>query len=330
MEFVRLTKKIFLSLLIVVTFVIVAGFIYEQISRSIVDDKFPAQGDFASIDDHKLHYIRKGTMAPTVVFDSGLGDGVFSWFKIQNKVSEYTSTISYDRAGILWSERGSSPKSSKQISADLHELLIKSKAQKPYIIVAHSLSGLTLRNYISEHNEDILGVVFVDVSHPDQLNRFPKNAGSLISEIPDWLINFGNHIGVVRLFFNLTYPNTNENDPINIRVNALRSKSIPATLEERLNFVSIANEAANINTFGNIPLVIITGASPDRFKYLKNKTLEKQFNSIWSELQKDLLKLSSNSKQILATKSGHTVQMEQPEVVIESIIQIILKYKSKH
>jgi len=330
MEFIRLTKKIFLSILSVITFIVIVGFIYEQISRSISNDKFSAQGHFASIGDHKLHYIKKGTKAPTVVFDSGLGEGVFSWAKVQNKVSDYASTISYDRAGILWSERGSAPKSSKQISSDLHELLIKSKAQKPYIIVAHSLSGLTLRNYISEHNKDILGVIFVDVSHPDQLNRFPKNAGSLLDEIPAWLTNFGNAIGVVRLFFNPAYPNTDINDPINIRVKALRPKSIPAAVEEWLSFKSIANEAENIDTFGSTPFVIITGTSPDRYKYLQNKKLEEQFSNIWIDLQKDLLKLSNNSIQIFATKSGHVIQMEQPEIVIESINKMILKYKREH
>ena len=329
-KYLGLTKNIFIGFLSIATFIIVVGFIYEKISYLVSESKFSPEGEFLEIRGHKLHYMKKGTGSPTVVFDAGLGEGILSWSKIQNNVSEYASTISYDRAGIMWSERGNNPKSSKQISSDLHELLIKSKAQKPYIIVAHSLSGLTLRNFISEHNKDILGVVFVDVSHPDQMNRFPKETSSLFNKTPAWLISFASSIGIVRLFFNPIYPNTKENDPINIKVKALRPKSISAAVEELQSFNSIANKAANITTFGNTPLVIITGASPERYKYLKNEMLEKQFYNIWSELQQDLLKLSSDSKQILAKKSGHIVQMEQPEIIIKSIKKIILKYKIQH
>lgn len=326
MKVFRLVKKLFLGCLSIITFIVVVGFVYEQISRSVTDNKFPPQGEFLDVGGHKLHYIKKGTGSPTVIFDSGLGEGVFSWAKVQNEVSEHVSTISYDRAGISWSERGGKPKSGKQISTDLHELLVKAEAQKPYIIVAHSMSGLTLRGYISDHKEDIFGVIFVDVSHPDQINRFPKEAGSLLDQTPAWLIDFSNAIGVVRLLFNQTYPNTEVNDPINIRANALRSKSISATVEESRNFKSLAKEAASISTFENTPLVIITGESPERFKYLKDKKSEEQFANTWSDLQKDLLRLSNNSKQILATKSGHLVQMEQPEVIIKSIKEMIAEY----
>lgn len=328
MKVFRLAKKSFLGFLSILALIIVVGFVYEQISRLVAESKFSPNGEFVEVGDHKLHYIKKGKVGPTVVFDSGLGEGAHSWSKIQNKINKYASTISYDRAGIMWSERGISPKSSKQITKDLHELLVKTKAQKPYIIVAHSMSGLTLRSYISKYNKDILGVVFVDVSHPVQNNRFPKETGSFINKTPAWLINFANNIGIVRLFFNPIYPNTDVNDPINIKVKALRTKSISAAFEEMQSFESITNEAAKISTFGNTPLTIITGASPERYKYLKNEVLEIQFNNIWSELQKELLKLSSDSKQILAKKSGHIVQMDQPEIVIESIKNMILKYKA--
>jgi len=322
-------KKVFIGFIFSIVFIVIAGFIYEQISRLVAENKYSPEGNFAEIGGNKLHYVKKGVGSPTVVFDSGLGGGVYSWSKIQNKVSKYTSTISYDRAGIIWSERGSNLKTNKQISSDLYELLIKSKAQKPYIIVAHSLSGLTLRNFISKNNKDILGVIFVDVSHPEQNNRFPKEVTSFFDETPFWLMRFANEIGIVRLFFIPTYPNTDTNDPINIKLKALGPKSISAAVEELQGFESIANEAAKVSTFGNTPLTIITGASPERYKYLNNSVLEKQSNKTWSELQKDLLKLSSNSNQILAKKSGHLIQMEEPEIVIDSIHKMVLKYKNE-
>ncbi|HEV2665986.1 MAG TPA: hypothetical protein VG324_13795 [Blastocatellia bacterium] len=40
-------------------------------------------------------------------------------------------------------------------------------------------------------------------------------------------------------------------------------------------------------------------------------------------LQADLLTLSSNSKQIVAKKSGHHIQLDEPDLVIDAIQQVV-------
>ncbi len=44
---------------------------------------------------------------------------------------------------------------------------------------------------------------------------------------------------------------------------------------------------------------------------------------IWFELQDDHLKLSTNSKQIFAQKSGHYVQLDEPQVVVDAVKELI-------
>jgi hypothetical protein len=41
------------------------------------------------------------------------------------------------------------------------------------------------------------------------------------------------------------------------------------------------------------------------------------------KLQKELLGLSTDSEQILATKSGNYVQLDEPELVIETIRKLL-------
>ena len=44
----------------------------------------------------------------------------------------------------------------------------------------------------------------------------------------------------------------------------------------------------------------------------------------WQEMQSELRALSSKSKQIIAEQSEHFVQLQQPELVIDAIIELFL------
>jgi len=49
----------------------------------------------------------------------------------------------------------------------------------------------------------------------------------------------------------------------------------------------------------------------------------KQVPLSWLTLQKDLVSLSTNSTQIIATRSGHSIQLDQPDLVIAAIKQVL-------
>ena len=53
--------------------------------------------------------------------------------------------------------------------------------------------------------------------------------------------------------------------------------------------------------------------------------LKKELLDLWLRLQKDLLTLSSNSTHVLAPDSGHFIQLEQPELVVEAIREMVSK-----
>jgi len=305
------TKRISLSLLGLIIIIVLAGFIYEQISRINTKSKFPIQGELVSVGVHKLNYKSLGKGEPLVVFESGLDEGGFlSWQKVQEEVSKFTSTLSYNRAGILFSERGNSPKTGEAKADELYLLLKKTNNNGPYILVGHSLAGYMLRSFIAKYPQEVAGIVFVDVSHPDQSNRLST---STTSPPPLSLIKFLNSIGVVRLFGGYSYPNTSKSDSINIITNAYRPESIPALLEEINNIELLAEEASKVNSFGDIPLIVITGTSINR---------DENFLKLWIQMQKELLDLSTVSKHILAEKSEHYIQLEQPEIVVQAIQEL--------
>jgi pimeloyl-ACP methyl ester carboxylesterase len=44
---------------------------------------------------------------------------------------------------------------------------------------------------------------------------------------------------------------------------------------------------------------------------------------VWDELQVELAALSSNGKQVIAEESGHYIQLDQPELVIDAIRDVV-------
>lgn len=303
----------------------IAGAAYEQIARCIAAREFPPDGKMVDVDGHKLHVVKLGTEGPSVVFESGFdAGGHLPWFYVQREVAGYATTLAYDRAGILWSERGESPKTCRAIAQELHALLETSGLRKPYILVGHSMAGLSLGCFVADYPEEVAGVVFVEVSHPDLLEQIPDEARAISKPLPGWLMAIAKTLGIARLFFNPSYPRTDPQDPINLQVRGNGIRSLSALHEEMESIESFLKDSGKIDSFGDIPLVVITSTATDRSEGVwPSNDLRLKMDHIWSDLQLDLLNLSSNSRQVLAEESGHYVQLEQPELVAAAIKSLI-------
>jgi len=72
----------------------------------------------------------------------------------------------------------------------------------------------------------------------------------------------------------------------------------------------------------DVPLVVISRGYWDAmpgFSVVENR----QAWQMWQEMQAELLSLSSNSRRAIATESEHHVQIQQPELVINAILEIV-------
>jgi hypothetical protein len=48
-----------------------------------------------------------------------------------------------------------------------------------------------------------------------------------------------------------------------------------------------------------------------------------KFKRMWLDLQKDLLKRSSNSRQVMAEESSHFMPFDQPGLIVEAIERLV-------
>jgi pimeloyl-ACP methyl ester carboxylesterase len=74
-------------------------------------------------------------------------------------------------------------------------------------------------------------------------------------------------------------------------------------------------------SLGSLPLVVLrhglTEATSD------SSTQQLHYEQEWTKMQNELAGLSSNAKLLIAERSGHYIQLDQPELVIASILELI-------
>ncbi len=51
--------------------------------------------------------------------------------------------------------------------------------------------------------------------------------------------------------------------------------------------------------------------------------IQPEFRQMWIELQRDLTKLSTNSRQLFADRSSHFMNFDQPDLIISAIRQML-------
>jgi pimeloyl-ACP methyl ester carboxylesterase len=106
---------------------------------------------------------------PTVVFETGL-DGTMEWWsKVWPEVSMESNALAYNRPGYGRSEATEQPRDGAHIVDELRALLRAKQMPPPYVLVGHSIGGLYMQLYARLHPDEVMALVLVDSTHPEQL-----------------------------------------------------------------------------------------------------------------------------------------------------------------
>ena len=82
------------------------------------------------------------------------------------------------------------------------------------------------------------------------------------------------------------------------------------------------------NGIGDKPLIVLT-ASPTSTDEAIPPEQQQDANRIHQELQRELLGLSTSSRQVIATKSGHNIQREEPQLVIDAVLDVVEQVRNR-
>jgi pimeloyl-ACP methyl ester carboxylesterase len=327
------------------------AFLFSVTAQPAFKPPLPAPpGKLIDVGGHRLHINCTGKGNPTIVMEAGAGDFSFDWSFVQPEVARFARVCTYDRAGYAWSEAGPTPRTMQQIVYELHTGLNNAGIKSPYVLVGHSLGGLIVRVFVNQYPKEVAGMVLVDSSHEDQsiviMDRTTKK-----EKVVHWReLASGKSVPPIQT----TAPSSAGSDsasarssqtkldapydklPLKVQQIRLWAMSQPSYEAARASetFDFLADELARMFAqreghkypLGDMPLIVLTRGIPGEDERANKLLLEEH-----DRLQPDLKSLSTNSKQMIAERSGHFIQLEEPALVISAIKQVVdaVRRKSK-
>src|SRR5882757_10078383 len=276
------------------------------------------RGNFAGLvdlgDGRKMYLKCSGRGSPTVVLVGGLRASADDW-SISNKskppvfteVGKFTRVCACDRPGTPVGEKPSrsdpvaQPSTAKDAVADLHALLSAAGETGPYVLVGHSYGGLVVKLYARSYPKDVAGLVLVDA-----LSEGLQDAET--SE--QWPIQRKLMEGNVKESLAL-YPALERIDP-DRSFDQVRAapplRSIPLVILS-------ADRPWGPQVPSMIEAGILPKDVPADFGYVTDAAQKKA--------QEQLAKLVPNAKHIVKTNSGHEIHKQQPQLVIDTIREVV-------
>jgi len=287
----------------------------------------------------RLHLIDKGANGPAVIFESGISATCLNWTRVREEVQEFARACTYDRAWLGWSDQASSPRSLAAIVEELHALLTAAEIAPPYILTGHSFGGLVVRAYASRYPDRVEGLVLVDPVSAGEWSN-PSAAQTRMLRLGVKLAKRGAvlaRIGVVRASLALLMAGGRLVPQAIARLSSGRGESVISRLVGEVrkmppetwpmvrahwclpkSFLGLAayleslpgcaGEAAGFQVTDTIPITVLSAA---------NSTPEQL------EEHRALARRSPRGRHTVAPKSGHWIQLDEPELVVQAIREMV-------
>ena len=142
-------------------------------ANTATDSTLPL-GRYYVVESRRLFVHQSGTGNPAVVFLAGAGTVGLDYLNVQEKAAGLATSLLYDRAGTGWSDPGGLPRTSTQVTDELHELLRAASVPAPYVLVGHSLGGLYARHYAQRFPGEVAALLLLDPAHEDWDTYMPQ------------------------------------------------------------------------------------------------------------------------------------------------------------
>ena len=316
-------KWLLISLVSLIILVFAGGYVYQVASESADLERYPAPGQLVAVDDRLMHINCTGQGSPTVIFELGVGSSSASWSEVHRQVSLFTTACAYDRPGLGYSEPTDQPLRSSNVAERLQKLLRSAKIEDDLVLVGWSAGGVYIREFYGRYPERVEAMLFVDSSHEQQATRIPQTPG----DGSDPALRTARHLapfGLVRMsgILDRRVERGAGSDELKSRLKAIYHQShiLDTVWRESEAFNFDIDSAQPPSSIGDLPLIVLTRGISDN---------SQQESDARNQLQQELLQLSTNGKQIIASESGHHIYADQPELLIESVEDLVLLVREK-
>ena len=297
------------------------GVVYQSLATVRDQVMHPPPGRLLDAGGCRLHLLSAGNGTPTVVLEAGLGGMSSAWAWVQSETAKFSHVVSYDRAGLGWSETDTTPKTAMQVAQRLRSLLQSANTTPPYVLVGHSMGGFFIRVFADLFPKEVAGLVLVDASHPDQHRRSSAiethmcTGFRMLRGVPVLA-----RVGYIRLsgFFDSWAEGLPVKQAAEAKAFLSSYRHLKTTRDESQAWDAICAEVRSTRVLGDKPLVVVTAG--------------KDVLPGHPELQSELADLSSNSVHWAVKGADHVTLVthrQHASTVVEAIQHVVRAWKGR-
>lgn len=299
-------------------------------------------------DGRELHLVCMGHGSPTVIFTAGQLGWSGAWSRVQPDVAKRTRTCAWDRPGFGLSDGTATKPTVATTTADLAAALSLGHIRGPYILVAHSMGSFETLMFADRFPRDVVGMILVDPSPPDQSGRakrlretmhFQPPEPAAGAQAPPSLAEAWRNCAAEVRAGTLTMDGPDASGclaflqppmPLRLRTAVKRKLATsPAQFETMASFQADSlDEGSKIvvnpsRSYGDIPLIVLTatawpqGARPEQRAFVEAMMADSD------RAHDELAALSTRGVNIRVPDAGHDIQDQKPQAVIDAIDQVI-------
>jgi pimeloyl-ACP methyl ester carboxylesterase len=290
--------------------------------------------EYAIDHQRKMYLETAGRGTPVVLMIAGYkerGDYAFDTVDCTPKtesvfsaISKFTTATTYDRPGTInisgdsFAMSRSTPVAqpvtvNDQVS-DLEAIIKSAKIEKPFILLAHSAGGLIARLYAFKHPQDIAGMVLLDVTTEDLKDKWDRK---------EWTI--------------FDYSNNVLLDERLYQRKDLEWMDMPVSFFQMQNLMGKGKNRAKLRTPHTVVLTAdkkVKAADMTQSEMWPNWVTQKTADDIVAKVlvaQNELVdSFVPPAEHITQTNSGHKIQAEQPQLVVEVVRTMVEQVRAHH
>jgi pimeloyl-ACP methyl ester carboxylesterase len=260
-----------------------------------------------------------------------------SWTIVQGEIARFTRVCAYDRAGFGWSDVPSCPRTFERIVDELSVVLARIAPHEPCVLVGHSFGTFIVRAFAMRQPDAVSGLVLVDPPL-EWLSMTPHRArtirrGKRLARVGAVLA----HVGVVRVCLALLTggaPRAPRNVVRLLGPRASRTverlvgevRKLPPEVYPLLQsfwcqpkcFHSMAAHMTALQTDGAIIASVVT---PREIPVVVISSGDQPADQL--EAHRKLAEASAGGRHIVASRSAHWIQFDEPELVVSAVQDLV-------
>lgn len=259
-------------------------------------------------DGREIYLECHGSGSPTVILVSGVGDSAEIWSTpgaegsdtptVYGEVAEFTRVCAYDRPGTSDRSTAVAQPTSPQTSVDdLEKLLAASGETGPFVLVGHSYGGPIIRLFASDHPDQVAGLVVIDGLSEDLDAELTPEQRVLIEQL---------------------------NAPTQPDAESFDLSTVVAQLRDSDPVPDVPVIILTADTSQLTPELIASGQLPAGLD-------QSVADALWAAQLAAQGKLTSkfvHAKHVTDTHSDHYIHLGNPQLVIDSIREVVDAAKS--